>query len=178
MWLNPNIRDLQYCFLLEELEISGLELPKEEDQSAATMQIDQATFLPLLKKFKTYTCLGIYSLLFEEKKSLIHLRLQCSHILTKDCKLKWMETSNVWQDIQELNIFSTVSLTLANLFVIVPRLRKLKSLTLSDQMLQSQEERDRAQEFIAKLKQDPSNVILTIFDCHGIDLRCYFQKLN
>ena len=85
----------------------------------------------------------------------------------------------MWQDIQELSIRSTVNLTLANLFVLVPGLRKLKSLALSaDQMLQSREERNPTKGLIANFMREPLSIGFTFDYYNKLHVPCSFQKLK
>ena len=102
--------------------------------------------------------MGIYSYLFEEKKTLTHLELHCSHISTKSSKLNWIEISNIWQDLQKLVIDSNCNLTLAQVTVLVPRLKKLKTLTLPHEICQTDEEFVLAKELITKWKKTPFNI--------------------
>ena len=150
-----SIDDLKFCTRLEELDIPGLFVPTQiEPLDQLMKEID--TFLPNLKKFKSSSCLGVYSFLFEQKKSLTHLDLHCSHISTIASKLNWMQISYLWENLQELSIGSTAKLSLNSLFVIVPRLRKLKSLTFSNQMLIEDDRTTAAENFISKLKKKSS----------------------
>jgi len=77
-----NLADLASCSQLESLRIlnSSIAYPQENE---AVLMDSQALFLPLLKKFKSGTCLGVYSRLFEQKSTLTHLALVCCHIGTK-----------------------------------------------------------------------------------------------
>ena len=169
------ISDLQFCTRLEELELPGVVL-KEGDQHLMD-EIDSNSFLPNLKKFKSSDCLGVYSQLFEEKSTLTHLDLKCSHISTRASDSNWIQISYSWQNLQELSILSTVNLSPTSLFVIVPRLKKLKTLALSNRMSASLEERDRAINFIANLeKQSTSKLSFTMLrDKYG-SVQCPFHK--
>ena len=154
-----DIQDLQHCHQLKELNIPGLELSEEsETKEKEDRNIEAVSFLPNLKKFRSHRCLGIYSYLFEEKKTLTHLELHCSHISTKSSKLNWIEIFNIWQDLEELKIFSSCKLTLAQMTVLVPRLKKLKTLTLPHEICQTDEEFVLAKELIAKWKKTPFNI--------------------
>ena len=150
-----SVHDLQNSTQLEELFITGIELPKESEKDH---QFEATSFLPNLKKFRSLQCLGIYSYLFEEKKSLTHLQLACSHISTKSSRLNWIEIANIWQDLQELTIFLTGNLTLAQVAVLVPRLKKLKSLTVSFDICKINEERLQVKNLIANWKKEPFNI--------------------
>ena len=168
------ISDLQFCSRLEELELPGIVF-KEGDQS--TKEIDASTFLPNLKKFKSSGCLGIYSPLFEEKSALTHLDLDCSHISTTASHSNWIQVSYIWENLQELRIASAVNLSPSNLFVIIPRLRKLKTLVLSNQMFATLKERDRAMDFVSNLeKQSTSKINFAILECTNGVKPCPFHK--
>jgi len=71
------VADLVLCQKLESLRILGSTtlLPESFDSTP-----DAATFLPQLKSFESDVCLGIYSLLFEEKSTLLRIVLHCSHV--------------------------------------------------------------------------------------------------
>lgn len=71
-----NLADLAPCSNLESLFLSSCTLEEEEDVAA----LDAATFLPNLKSFTSDSCLGSRSCYFEEKSSLIKLKLNCSHV--------------------------------------------------------------------------------------------------
>ena len=168
--------DLKFCISLEELEIPGLILPTQiEPLDQLMKEIDN--FLPNLKKFKSSSCLGVYSFLFEQKKSLTHLDLHCSHISTTASKLNWMEISYWWENLQELSIGSTAKLSPNSLFVIVPRLRKLKSLTFSNQMLMEDDRTTAAEDFIPKLKNKSSCSNISISMSRPINAKsCPFHR--
>jgi len=55
------------------------------------------TFLPDLKRFESDICLGIASPLFEEKVSLTHLSLDCTHISTKGSGSDWNGIIKFWK---------------------------------------------------------------------------------
>ena len=60
--------DLQLCTLLQDLEIPGIALSSESNATQQVIDVD--IFLPKLKNFKSHGCLGVYSHLFEEKRTL------------------------------------------------------------------------------------------------------------
>ena len=70
-----SIGDLKFCFRLEELEIPGLMVVPTQIEPMDQLIKEIDNFLPNLKKFKSSSCLGVYSFLFEQKKSLTHLDL-------------------------------------------------------------------------------------------------------
>lgn len=84
------------CPRLENLCILNFIMEEAEDVSS----LDATTFLPHLKSFKSGGCLGSFSHLFEEKKSLVHLDVYCSHVRMKvkgrrpqNCHLSLKEVS-------------------------------------------------------------------------------------
>ena len=162
-----SIVDFKFCSRLEELEIPEI-APLSDGQLAhgpvktkLLLMKEFKSFLPNLTKFKSTGCLGIQSFLFEEKNTLTHLDLACSHISTTASNCNWIQVSFLWQNLQELNIASTVNLSPNSLFVLVPRLRKLKSFTLTNRMLK---EGDRSiEDLVTKLKkQSPAVNIISI----------------
>lgn len=61
---------------LESLTIWNFRMKATEDVSA----LDSTTFLPRLKSFTNDGCLGRFSPYFEEKSTLVHLYINCSHV--------------------------------------------------------------------------------------------------
>ena len=76
-----NLADLASCSQLENLRILNSSLANPQENEAVLMD-SKSSFLPLLKKFKSGTCLGVYSRLFERKSTLTHLALGCCHVGT------------------------------------------------------------------------------------------------
>jgi len=69
------------CTELEDLCFSSLtSLHLEADDPSSCWTSD--TFFPSLKTFRSHTCLGIWSSLFEGKSELENLQLNCCHIGT------------------------------------------------------------------------------------------------
>ena len=101
------------------------------------------SFLPNHKKLKVGSCcLGIYSRLFEEKRSLTHLELVCSHISTDSShQSNWVQVTDLCQNLQELSIFSTVNLFLIRSVRIIHRLSQLKKVRLPSKLIQKSEQK-------------------------------------
>ena len=173
--------DLQLCTRLQDLEIMGIALLSESN--AAQQVIDVETFLPNLKNFKSHGCLGVYSHLFEEKRTLKYLSLSCSHISTAASKLNWNQIYYEWQDLHTLKIGSNANLSPNSLPVLVSRLKKLKILVLPERMFQSLEEaegRVTTDRFIDELKRRQlsinRNISITIFRNQKDTKPCPFFK--
>lgn len=76
-----DLLDLIPCNILESLLISDdCSILVNASGSFEIDQLISLPFLPSLKKFSSYSCLGIWSSLFESKTSLTELQLNCSHI--------------------------------------------------------------------------------------------------
>ena len=88
------IGDFKFCSRLEELQIPGI-APLSDGQLAHG---PVKTKLLLMKEFKSFLpgCLGIQSFLFEEKNTLTHLDLTCSHISTTASNSTWIQVSFLW----------------------------------------------------------------------------------
>lgn len=72
------------CSRLESLTIYNFRMKETEDVSA----LDSTTFLPHLKSFTSDGCLGRFSPYFEEKSTLVHLDVNCSHmVMGRNCRL-------------------------------------------------------------------------------------------
>jgi len=67
------------CSKLERL-IIGEDCVLIKDEAVETASWISMPFLPVLKSFTSYVCLGEWGLLFESKKTLTELVLNCSHI--------------------------------------------------------------------------------------------------
>jgi len=74
-YLAANCTELkELCFFHK----TSLHLEADEPSSCWTSD----TFFPSLKTFRSHTCLGIWSSLFEGKSGLKNLQLNCCHIET------------------------------------------------------------------------------------------------
>ena len=72
------LSDLVPCTNLETLWISGFHSLDPRD----VLPLSSETFLPNLKSFRSFICLGHRSYVFEQKRTLTLLDLNCSHIGT------------------------------------------------------------------------------------------------
>ena len=149
---------------LEALELPGIALPASGLDSAGHNLIDANNFLLHLKKFKSRGCLGVCSRLFEEKQTLVHLSLFCSHISTAASKLNRDQVFyDNWQNLHHLEMISKVNLSPSSLPTLIHRLKKLKVLTLPERILQTLQIQDRPTvRFIAKLKDQFPNRNISI----------------
>ncbi len=75
---NIPLEDLSVCNQLESLTISQCCHLKSEETDSSFLTSEN--FLPALKSFESFICLGDRSRLFEEKKTLQSLRLCCCHV--------------------------------------------------------------------------------------------------
>lgn len=132
-----DLHDLTPCTKLESLHIlfnstiSSLlesELPLIEG------------YLPNLKKLESETCLGNWSLLFQEKKTYTHLVLDCCHVATESNE--WPRILKLWPYVQTLRIRKSCGLDMSIADTIFHQFIRLKELSLSNSMLYCKKERD------------------------------------
>jgi hypothetical protein len=164
-----NLDLLEPCSLLENLSIGN---DDEEDFQVTSTSLPEV-FLPRLTKLYTRSCLGLSSRLLEvPMSSLTKVDLYCCHIGNPEASdFDWDDVPVLWPNLQELNICCpSDSLTLYKLRRIVPQLTKLKHIILAEGTLQTEEERQSADIWIAELMQN-SNIRL----CFDTDFfKCCF----
>ena len=117
------LSDLYPCIALEKLQIGY-------GSTVNSNFVVNETFLPNLKRFTSNVCLGKLGSLFEEERSLVSLNLDCSHLQTKVGKFCWNNIPFTWYDLENLSLSSTPGLRIEHLFSFIPKLKKLKQLSL------------------------------------------------
>lgn len=93
------LTDLALCSQLENLRIRESSLNSREFISS----IDAPAFLPRLKRFKSDSCLGLASRLFEEKPTLVSLVLHCSHVGVNQYTDERSRPSRIWNSTVEVS---------------------------------------------------------------------------
>ena len=125
-----DIADLVACPALEVLRIlfsSTLFLPENPVEKFSVHN----AFLPKLHHLESDICLHEnYSHLFEEKRSMTHLELDCCHVHTKASTMNWNDITKCWQRIQFLRIRQCTGLDMTSVKSLPLQLTKLKELNL------------------------------------------------
>jgi hypothetical protein len=120
-----------------------------------------------LKKLTTNCCLSQLSRLFETTiPSLITLQLHCAHFgIVIGSDMKWKHLPLLYPNLEEFTLSRICKkLTLGSIRLIAVQLPKLRYIRLPCAMLQSEEDKQMADELVDKFRNLPSNIVLAFYD--------------
>lgn len=123
---NIDLSLLAVCNQLEELDIDC------DCSFKTTIEKPVQNFLPRLKIFVSYSCLGSLSPVFEcRKSSLKKLTLICSHLgVPGVTHLNWSHVPDLWPILEEMHIFNaSKNLTIDIRRLFMSRMKPLKLVT-------------------------------------------------